>query len=62
MSVIDDLGKTVYEAYPKGDGRFADDERSQFLNEACKAILAAMPSQDYPLLFSIEGMSTHGDY
>lgn len=31
-------GDTVYEAWPKGDGAFDDDEREQYLNEAITAI------------------------
>lgn len=32
---------TVYMANPKGDGEFEDDEREHFLDEACKALIAA---------------------
>ena len=31
-------GTVVYEAYPKGDGMFEDDEREFYLTEAIKAI------------------------
>lgn len=34
--------KTVYEAEPKGDGVFEDDERDFFLNEAVSALLAEL--------------------
>jgi hypothetical protein len=30
--------KTVYEAYPRGDGIFQSEERDFYLNQACKAI------------------------
>lgn len=33
-------GKTVYEASPKGDGIFYDDEREHYLTEAVKALQA----------------------
>lgn len=32
-------GETVYEAEPKGDGIFEDDERDKYLNEAVEALL-----------------------
>lgn len=32
-------GMTVYEAEPKGDGAFEDDERDKFLGEAVAALL-----------------------
>ena len=31
-------GETVYEASPKGDGSFEDDERDKYLREAINAI------------------------
>jgi hypothetical protein len=31
-------GKTIYEAYPKGDGCFMEEEREKFLNKAREAI------------------------
>lgn len=31
-------GETIYEAHPRGDGEFEDDERDFYLNEARKAI------------------------
>lgn len=34
-------GDTVYEAYPKGDGLFEDDEREDHLIKACEAIRKA---------------------
>jgi hypothetical protein len=32
-------GKTVYSAYPDGDGTFRGHERTKYLNAACRAIL-----------------------
>lgn len=32
-------GETIYEAEPKGDGMFEDDEREFYLNEAKEAII-----------------------
>lgn len=34
-------GETVYEASPKGDGEFEDDERDRYLKEAVGALLDA---------------------
>jgi len=31
-------GETVYEAYPKGDGEFIEEEREHYLTEAINAI------------------------
>jgi hypothetical protein len=39
-------GAIVYEATPKGDGLFDDDEREHHLAEACKAISAWCREQD----------------
>ncbi|MBS7702684.1 hypothetical protein [Chelatococcus asaccharovorans] len=41
-SVPDVDGGIVYEAMPKGDGRFEDDERDRFLREAVAAIDEAL--------------------
>src|SRR5262249_35285750 len=38
-------GTVVYEARPRGDGFFDPEERHQYLNAACAAILAALPKQ-----------------
>jgi hypothetical protein len=35
-------GIEIYEAYPRGDGGFHDDERELYLNEAIKAIDAKL--------------------
>lgn len=34
-------GETVYEAEPRGDGLFEDDERDKYLGEAVEALLKA---------------------
>jgi hypothetical protein len=39
-------GDVVYRAEPRGDGLFEWDERSRYLNEACKAILNAMKEDE----------------
>lgn len=36
-------GQTVYEAEPKGDGSFEEDERAHYLREAVAAIDKAQP-------------------
>ncbi len=36
-------GATIYEAHPKGDGIFEDDERDFFLQEAYNAIVSKLP-------------------
>lgn len=32
-------GETVYVGSPRGDGTFKDDEREEYLNRGCRAIL-----------------------
>jgi len=39
--------ETIYEAYPKGDGIFYDDEREQYLNEAKQALETKIIETDY---------------
>lgn len=48
--------RNVYSASPKGDGIFEYDERDFYLNEACKAIRAAIENEKLPkedLIFEI---------
>lgn len=49
-------GRTVYSSRPNGDGIFDPDERDRELNNACKAILAAIAQdeKDEPLVFEID--------
>jgi hypothetical protein len=41
VDVPDAGGRTIYEAVPKGDGAFEDDERGYFLEQAKKRIKKA---------------------
>lgn len=50
---VDYCGKHVYEASPRGDGGFYSEERTRYLNEGCRAILAAMSDDDEEPIYEI---------
>lgn len=47
-------GETIYEASPKGDGIFEENEREFYLNQACRAILDKLNNYRVESLYYID--------
>lgn len=54
-------GEVVYAANTKGDGRFHDDEREHYLNEACRAIRQKMLGDVPERMYVIDPMKNYDD-